>query len=196
MVSKITIDLDDRKVSGTGIIYNIDLNQQRGENLCWAAVTESIYKHFNDHSFTQDKFTKTLNADKENEPYPLLENIYKKKGKDISQCIFKKPLNQKEFKYLIEEEGGPLIFTIPQMGSRCDSRHYILVIGYIMMKDINNRSAMHIIVKNPYPKSKKINRNKNINVKPTVIPFREFKQCGVLYTSILDDEKLNKDKCY
>jgi hypothetical protein len=188
---KITIYLDDnRKVSGKGIMYEINLNQQRGKNLCWAAVTESIYKSFGDNGFTQDKFAKDIKDDEEEDPYELLEKIYKKNGKTISKCELKTKgisLTQKEFKYLIQKEGGPLIFTIPQDGKSCNWLHYVLVVGYINIKTIDHK-GMHIIVKNPHPSNDIINRTNQINVNPTLFPFSKFKQCGVLYTTILDDD--------
>lgn len=191
MEKKITLDLDDGKVSGKGIMYEINLNQQCGKYLCWAAVTEAIHKHFGKKGFTQ-KDKKNIETD----PYDFLEEAYKLKKKKLSKCIIKSQLSREELKYLIREEGGPLIFTTPQDKVRCSSLHYILVIGYITFNTINKpRGELHVIVKDPYPISGKISK-KAIKVDPTLVTYDKFKQCGFLYTTILDDKKLNKKKCY
>lgn len=161
---------------GIGLCHNVTMFEQHSEKLCWASVTEAIAHYFKITKYTQDILKSQYKSD-EYDPFLLLKDIYNIKKKQLKTCIETKP-TLTQVKNLIRTQ-GPLVFTIHQ-GNSDSILHYILVVGYINIKEHGN----FIIIKDPYPKEERFSHEKKC-VEPTLVDWKTFRSLlyGFLYTT-------------
>lgn len=174
-------DIMIKGISGKGIFYDVNMYEQQESNLCWASVTEALSLFFNvkRKKYTQTKF-KQKYGNCERDLFPYINKLHDQSTINSCKTINKKPTFF-DVKTLIENEGAPVVFAIPQVieQKKCEELkdlHYVLIIGHLT----DHKGTQYIILKDPMKKGRRYIPNKL--VVEDVIPFNKFikKSCGFL----------------